>query len=229
MLGMPYTTCGHDVSALTFNKYLSSLAVRALGVTMAPSVLLHAGETYDIEEILKTTGLPCFVKPNSGGSSVGMTRVAEKEMLPGAIEKAFREDDQVLVEAFIPGREITCGVITDHGKIRSLPITEIIPRNEFFDYEAKYTDGMAAEITPAEIPENIEQKCRSLSEDLYKKLNCRGFVRFDYIYNDDGMFFLEVNTVPGLSPNSILPQQAEADGISLRELFGMALEQALNG
>lgn len=228
ILGIPYTTCGHDVSALTFNKNLCSLTVSAMGVTIAPSVLLYAGQAYDPAKILITTALPCFVKPNSGGSSVGMTKVTEEAMLAGAIEKAFLEDDQVLVESFIPGREITCGVLTDRGVVRSLPVTEIIPRNEFFDYEAKYTDGMAAEITPAEIPDEIAEKCRSLSEDLYKKLNCKGFVRFDYIYNEKGMFFLEVNTVPGLSPNSILPQQAEADGISLTQLFGMALEQALN-
>jgi D-alanine-D-alanine ligase len=133
----------------------------------------------------------------------------------------------VLIEAFIEGREITCGVVSDHGKIRSLPITEIISRNEFFDYEAKYTDGMADEITPAQIPEAVAEECSKISEDLYAKLNCKGFIRFDYIYNDDGMYFLEVNTVPGLSPNSILPQQAAALGISLTELFSMVLDQAL--
>jgi D-alanine-D-alanine ligase len=151
----------------------------------------------------------------------------EGELMP-AIEKAFAEDEQVLVEGFIPGREITCGVILWEGQPRSLPVTEIITKKEFFDYEAKYTDGAADEITPADIPADVEQLCRATSEMLYEKLNCKGFVRFDYIYNDDGMYFLEVNTVPGLSPNSIVPQQALADGISLTELFSLAIEQALD-
>lgn len=228
LLGLPYTSCDQTTSALTFNKFFTLKFAAGLGLKVARSVLLKKGDKPDYDEIAGIAGIPCFVKPNQGGSSVGMTKVNSAGMLPAAIEKAFREDTQVLIESYISGREITCGVVTDKGRVRSLPVTEIISKNEFFDYEAKYTDGMADEITPAQIPEDIEKMCRKTSEDLYKTLNCRGFVRFDFIYNDTGVYFLEVNTVPGLSPNSILPQQAEAVGISLTSLFTMVLEQALD-
>jgi D-alanine-D-alanine ligase len=228
LLGIPYTSCDQTTSALTFNKYFSLKFVSGLGLKVAPSCLLKKNDRFNSDDIVQSVGIPCFVKPNQGGSSVGMTKVTEKDMLKDAISKAFKEDAQVLIEAFIDGREITCGVVTDRGEIRSLPVTEIIPKNEFFDYEAKYTDGMADEITPADIPQNIEMKCRDISEELYREFNCKGFVRFDFIYNEEGMFFLEVNTVPGLSPNSILPQQAEAVGISLTSLFSMVLDQALS-
>jgi len=228
MLGIPYTGSGQVVSALTFDKYFCSRVVASLGVAIAPSALIRRGGHIDTDHITGITSLPCFVKPNRGGSSVGMTKVREPEELVPAIEKAFREDEQVLVEAFIPGTEITCGVLTIGGRVKSLPLTEIVSKNEFFDYEAKYTDGMADEITPARIPSGIEKQCRSLSETLYTSIGCRGFVRFDYIFNEKGMYFLEVNTVPGLSPNSILPQQASAEGISLQELFTAALRQVIH-
>lgn len=227
LLGIPYTSCDQATSALTFNKYFSSVLVSGFGVKVATSVVVRKGEPIDYDMLATHIGFPSFVKPNQGGSSVGMSKVKKAADLPAAIDLAFAEDDQVMVEAFIPGREITCGVLNDDGKIRSLPVTEIITKKEFFDYEAKYTNGMADEITPADIPGEIEEECRSKSEFLYRSLNCKGFVRFDYIYNDDGMYFLEVNTVPGLSPNSILPQQAQAVGISLKELFSIVLAEAL--
>jgi len=227
MLEIPYTACDHATSALTFNKYFCNRFVASLEVPTAVSHVLFKGSAYHETAILRTTGLPCFVKPNNGGSSVGMSKVNTDEELSKAIDKAFAEDDQVLVEGFIPGREITCGVFTFKGEPRSLPLTEVIPKNDFFDYEAKYTDGMAEEVTPANIPDDVEQLCRATSEMLYAKLNCQGFVRFDYIFNEDSMYFLEVNTVPGLSPNSIVPQQAVIDGISLKTFFGLSLEQAL--
>ena len=227
MLGIPYTSSGQSVSALTFNKYFCLKVVAAEGVKVAPSILYRKGEAVDPGEAIKVVSLPCFVKPNQGGSSVGMSKVKDADGLVPAIHRAFGEDEQVLVESYIPGTEITCGVMIMNGTVRSFPVTEIVSKNEFFDYEAKYTDGMADEITPARIPDEVERQCRTLSETLYRKLNCRGFVRFDYIFNDEGMFFLEVNTVPGLSPNSILPQQAQAEGISLQELFTAALEEVL--
>ena len=227
MLGIPYTASDQTTSALTFNKYLCNRVVSSFDVRVPPSKILYHGDDFNSMNIIRLTGLPCFVKPNKGGSSVGMSKVNNEDDLATAIEKAFGEDDQVLIEGFIPGREITCGVIISGGQSRSLPVTEIITDNTFFDYEAKYTDGVADEITPADIPDDVEQLCRTTSEMLYEQLHCFGFVRFDYIFNDDGLFFLEVNTVPGLSPNSIVPQQAEADGISLKELFSLSLEQAL--
>ena len=162
--------------------------------------------------------LPVFVKPNRGGSSVGTTKVRDSGALEEALDLAFREDDQVIIEEFIPGREITCGVLIWKGKILALPLTEIVSKKEFFDYEAKYL-GMSDEITPAHIPEETANSCKSVSVMLYQKLNCRGMVRCDYIFNDQGLFFLEVNTVPGLSEASIVPQQAREQGISLQELF----------
>ncbi|MCK4569018.1 MAG: D-alanine--D-alanine ligase [Bacteroidales bacterium] len=228
MLDIPYTACGRTTSAITFNKYYCNRLVRSFGVNVAPSVLFRNEKVIDFEEAVKTTGLPCFVKPNSGGSSVGMSKVTDPSELPAAVHKAFGEDQQVLVEGFIPGREITCGVITLEGNVHSLPLTEIIPRNDFFDFEAKYADGMAEEVTPADIPSKTEQQCRTISEMLYEKLDCRGFVRFDYIFNESGIYFLEVNTVPGLSPSSIVPRQAAVDGISLKELFSLSLQQALS-
>jgi len=227
MLGIPYTACDHATSALTFNKYFCNSLVSSFGVKVAPSVVFYKGRGADYLKALAITSLPCFVKPNNGGSSVGMSKVNEEAELLPAIEKAFMEDEQVLIEGFLQGREITCGVFKDCGDARSLPITEIKTKNDFFDYEAKYTDGMAEEITPAEVPALIETECRNSSEMLYEKLNCKGFVRFDYIYNESGLYFLEVNTVPGLSPNSIVPQQALADGIPLAELFDNAIDQAL--
>jgi D-alanine-D-alanine ligase len=227
-IGIPYTSCGYETSVLTFNKYLCNQKVAEYGIKVAASVLFQKGKAADYDEALRICSLPCFVKPNNGGSSVGMSKVNNAESLPEAVHKAFNEDDQVLVEGFIPGREITCGVIIRNEKIHALPITEVISENEFFDYEAKYTDGLAREITPADIPIDVEQECKATSKKLYAALNCKGFVRFDYIFNDNGMYFLEVNTVPGLSPNSIVPQQANADGISLSELFSQAIEQAIN-
>jgi D-alanine-D-alanine ligase len=227
MLEIPYTACNHTTSAITFNKYFCNCMISSMGVKVAPSVILYKGKKIDDKDILEVTSLPAFVKPNNGGSSVGMSKVKDTESLPAAVTRAFEEDDQVLVEAFIPGREITCGVLEIDREIKSLPLTEIITGNEFFDFEAKYTTGKAEEITPAQIPAEIEKECRSTSEMLYMKLNCKGIVRFDYIFNDTGLYFLEVNTIPGLSPRSIVPQQARIAGISLQELFSLIIEQAL--
>ncbi|MBU2651805.1 MAG: D-alanine--D-alanine ligase [Bacteroidetes bacterium] len=228
MLGIPYTSSGMVTSALTFNKYFTNNLVRSFGVRTAPSVLIHKNQRVDTEDIIRAIGLPVFVKPNMGGSSVGITKVKDEKHLKAAIDRAFQEDESVLVERFIKGREITCGVMKFNGKIIDLPITEIVSKKEFFDYEAKYTPGVADEITPALIPKYIELNCREKSLHLYKHLDCRGFVRFDYIFNDEDLFFLEVNTVPGLSENSIIPQQAQYVGISLREMFSSVLEEAMN-
>lgn len=227
MLKIPYTSCNQMTSAITFNKFFCSRIVSSFNVPTSPSVILYKEDDIHTGNITDAVGFPCFVKPNGGGSSVGMSRVDKPEQLIPAIHKAFNEDDQVLVERFISGREITCGVLTVNGTVRSLPITEVITKNDFFDFEAKYTDGMAQEITPADVEDEIAKQCRSTSEMLYKNLNCRGVVRFDYIFNESGIYFLEVNTVPGLSPNSIVPQQSAAEGISLKELFTIVLDQAL--
>jgi D-alanine-D-alanine ligase len=226
LLRIPYTSCDLATSALTFNKAFCNGVVRSLGVTVANSVHLIKGNLYNLKSIEEKLGLPVFVKPANGGSSVATTKVKEISELQGAIDLAFTEDDEILVEAFIAGREIDCGVFKYKGQMLVFPITEIISKKEFFDYEAKY-EGMADEITPGQIPLEVEVECKALSADLYQKLNCKGVVRFDYIFSDEEITFLEVNTVPGLSEASIIPQQAKEMGISMERLFEMMIEDAL--
>lgn len=228
MMDIPYTGCNADVSSLTFNKYYCNHFIHSLGVNVANSYRLIKGEKIDVKEILKSVKIPCFVKPNSGGSSVGMSKVKQEKDLKDAILKAFKEDCEVLVEDFIDGVELTCGVIKNNGEIIAFPLTEIVSKKDFFDYEAKYVTGMADEITPARVSEEIGEECRSLSKKLYHKINCFGVVRFDYIYTDNKLYFLEVNSIPGMSENSIVPQQASAHGMSLKELYSMVIEATLS-
>ena len=227
MMGLPYTTCDHVVSALTFNKHLCKLTVQSLGIKLAKSVFSTKDDNITAADIIKKLQLPLFVKPNNGGSSVGMSRVNQADDLEDALARAFEEDDEILVEEFIKGREITCAVLKNKGEIMTLPVCEIVSKKEFFDFEAKYDPKLADEIVPAPIPESMFKQCQQTSGELYRQLNCRGLVRFDYIYNDNGMFFLEVNTVPGMTEASIVPKMAKAHGLSLEELFGMVLEEAL--
>ncbi len=228
MLNIPYTSCGVTTSAITFNKAYCKAVVASLGIPVASSVHLFRRDSDPAGKVLAGLALPCFVKPNNGGSSVGMSKVKFKKDLSPAIEKAFAEDDEILVEEFIPGREMTCGVIRTGGTVIAFPVTEVISRKDFFDYEAKYSEGMADEVVPAPIPEEQSLRCRSTSAMLYEKLNCRGVVRFDYILDRDGRFwFLEVNTVPGLSDASIVPKMARAHGWTFRELITRLIEEAL--
>ena len=226
LLGIPVTSCDQATSALTFNKYFCNRFVSSLGVKTSRSVLIRKEDLSSLGEGILPLNLPVFVKPNRGGSSVATTRVNDPAGLKGAVELALGADDQVMVEEFIPGREITCGVITWKGEPLALPLTEIVSKKEFFDYEAKY-HGMSDELTPAPIPESVAEECRSTSLRLYRELNCRGIIRCDYIFNDGGMYFLEVNTVPGMSEPSIVPQQAGVYGISLKDLFTVVIHDAL--
>ena len=228
MLGIPYTTCDHVISALTFNKHLTKQVVGNFDVNTARSVMVHKAAQLSTGEILESLKLPLFVKPNNGGSSVGMSRVNNSGELAPALDRALREDDQVLIEEFIQGREITCGVLKTKGEVVTLPVTEIISKKEFFDFEAKYDPALAEEIVPAQIPAATYSSCQEISADLYRKLDCRGVVRFDYIFNETGIYFLEVNTVPGLTEASIVPKMAMAMGYDLSEFFEMLVEEALN-
>lgn len=228
LLRIPYTSCDLATSALTFNKAFCNGVVKSLGAKVANSVHLIKGNPYDLKIIKDELGLPVFVKPANGGSSVATSKVHESSELQAAIDLAFTEDDEILIEEFVAGREIDCGVFKYRGKMMVFPITEIISKKEFFDYEAKYTEGMAEEITPAEIPLEVEIDCKALSADLYQKLNCKGVVRFDYIFNEQEITFLEVNTVPGFSEASIIPKQAKEMGISMERLFEMMIEEALS-
>jgi len=227
LLGIPYTSCDQATSALTFDKFFCNHFVSSFGVKISRSIILNKNEKITEEDVLNKVSLPFFVKPNCGGSSVGTSKVKTKDELLPAIELALHEDSRILLEEHIPGRELSCGVIKYRGQVRSLPITEILTKKEFFDYEAKY-EGMSDEVTPAVLTEEMAVKISETSLKLYKLLNCKGMVRFDYILNDEGLFFLEVNTVPGLSELSIVPQQALKAGISLQELFSEAVMNALN-
>jgi D-alanine-D-alanine ligase len=224
MIGIPYTSSNHIVSALTFNKDFCKQVVKSVGVALADSVLLKRGQSFKAHEVVSELGLPLFVKPNSNGSSVGVSKVNSEKGLKPALEKAFKEDEYALIESFIKGREIGCGVFEFKGRMMVLPLTEIISKNEFFDYDAKYTKGKSDEITPADVDEDIDLEIKALAAQLYNRIGCRGFVRFDFILTDEDIYFLEVNTVPGMSAASIIPQQAEVMGISLSDFFGMAIE-----
>ncbi len=227
MLDIPYTSCDVTTSALTFNKQFCKDVVASSGVSTARSMHLFRGGPDPSQEILKQLTLPLFVKPNNGGSSVGMSKVITKQELKPALKLAFNEDDEVLVEEFVKGRELTCGVLRTGGKVLALPVTEIIPKNEYFDYEAKYKKGMSDEVVPAVIPEKTAATCREISSHLYEKLNCKGVVRFDYIYTGKKFYFLEVNTVPGLSAASIVPKMARAQGWSFTELVTRLISEEL--
>ena len=230
MLGIPYTSCHVTTSALTFNKCFSKDVVSRLGIKSAKSVhLFRGGGSPAIDHLLNSLSLPVFVKPNNGGSSVGMSKVNHKAGLAKALELAFQEDDEVLVEEFVPGRELTCGVLRTEGKVFALPITEIIARKEYFDYEAKYKKGMADEVVPAQVPVKVSDECQRISIFLYEKLLCKGVVRFDYIYTGKHFYFLEVNTVPGLTAASIVPKMAKAMGWSFTELITRTIEEELAG
>ncbi len=226
LIGIPHSTCSSIVSALTFNKYFCKLAIRDLPVNFAKSVLIRKNEKYNKDDILKLVGLPCFVKPNNGGSSCGTSKVKHREDFEEALEKAFKEDTEVIVEEFIQGTEISCGVVKTQTFSAVLPVTEIVPKKEFFDYEAKYTPGMSEEITPARISPQMYELCQQYTSQIYDFLGCKGIVRIDYIIRNEMLYFLEINTIPGMSEASIVPQQAKVFGISMTELLSHVIESS---
>lgn len=231
LLGIRYTTCGFYTSALTFNKGYCNPMVRNLGiVSVAKSRLLYADQPIEPQQLLEELSLPLFVKPAAGGSSVATTKVKSADQLMPAIQEALTEDKAVLVEECIQGREFDCGVLRTKEKKYVFPITEIIPKggHEFFDYAAKY-DGFSDEVTPAQVDKEVSDHIQEVSSQLYDMLDCRGVVRFDYIYDTvkRELFFLEVNTIPGQSSESIVPKQALAMGISTRQLYEMIIQSSL--
>ncbi len=229
MLKLPYTSCDAATSALTFNKRYTVAVAAFGGISVAKSLHLFKHTPVSPEEILKQLSLPVFVKPNNGGSSIGMSKVNVAGELAAALEKAFKEDDQVLIEEFISGREFTIGVFKSSKGIMVLPITEIMTQNEFFDFEAKY-QGKSQEVTPAEVDAAMKEQLESAAKRVYEVLNCRGVVRIDFIYNLEKKlpYMLEVNTVPGQSEASVIPQQVRAMGWTLKEFYSAVIEQALN-
>ena len=226
MLKIPYTGCNAATSAITFNKRYAVAIAKMAGIDVAESIHLCKNHVIPVSDILRELKLPVFVKPNNGGSSIGMSKVSNPAILESAIAKAFKEDDQVLVEAMISGREFTIGVFKANGKIITLPITEVISNKDFFDYEAKY-EGASTEVTPAKIEEIVAEKIREVAAKIYSVFNCRGVVRIDFIYNEETgkPFMLEVNTIPGQSEASIIPMQVKAMGWGLKEFYTGLVEE----
>ena len=224
MMSIPYTSCDAFCSALTFNKQACKLFLKEYGITMAKDFMLRKGDNMDIAGIIRHLGLPCFVKPNDSGSSFGVTKVKQKEDMHIAIENAFRESDEVLMEAFMDGREVACGVVKTRARTIVLPVTEIISKNEFFDYEAKYTPGKSDEVTPADMPPAVTNEIQRISLQIYELLGCKGIVRVDFIVIGEIPHFIEINTVPGMTKESLVPKQAAAAGIALEELYSLAVE-----
>lgn len=225
LLNIPHTSCGMYQAALTFNKRDCLSALKPYGIKTAESYFVNFGDIIDEEAIVKKVGLPCFVKANRAGSSFGITKVYKKEDLNNALNVAFKEDDEVIIESYLDGIEVSVGVITYKGDIKVLPITEIVSENDFFDYKAKYL-GESQEITPARIDDSQAERVRALAKKVYEVLKLKGFSRSEYIFKNGEPHLLEVNTIPGLTAASILPQQAAEAGIPMSDLFENAIEEA---
>jgi D-alanine-D-alanine ligase len=231
LVNLPYTSCDAATSALTFNKRYTVAVASFAGIHVAKSIVLIKEKFGNAEEVAANLKFPVFVKPNNGGSSIGMSKVSSpSEELGAAIEKAFNEDDQVLVEEFITGREFTIGIFRSKGEIIPLPFTEIKTKKEFFDFEAKYTPGFTDEITPAVADEAIVEKIRAAAKKVYQVFNCNGVVRIDFIYNEakGEPYLLEINTVPGQTEASLVPQQVKAMGWTLKQFYSALIEDALD-
>ncbi len=230
LLRIPYTGAGQLQSAITFNKHIANQLVAHWGFPVARNLKIRKDENISSDHILENVTLPVFVKPNKGGSSLGTTKVDLKEDLIKNIMLALEHDDEVLVEEYLPGIELTCGTIRYNNEIKTFPVTEIVSKtaSKFFDYEAKYTKGASDEITPARISNELSDKVQQSSKFLYEKFELSGIVRFDYIFCRDVLYFLEVNTVPGMTDESIVPQQAAAAGVNITHLFSLTIDDAIN-
>jgi D-alanine-D-alanine ligase len=226
LIGMPYTTGGVTNTSLTFNKILTTSVLRSLGFNTARGVLLSSIEELNVDEVISTVSLPCFVKPNEGGSSLGTSKVNDKDGLKDAVKLAFEKGNAVLIESFLAGRELSSSAIRTPSGVVTFELTEIITKKEFFDYAAKYDYDQTQEITPAEVSKELSDKCKAITRSVYEKMNCSGIIRIDYKLNGEEFSIIEINTVPGMSEKSIVPQQAEAAGVSKTELISMMLNCA---
>lgn len=228
MKGIPYSSCGMVSSVVTFDKTLCKSAVRPTGISLSKEVLIRKGEAFNADEIIEQLGgLPIFVKPNASGSSFGVSKVKAEEELEPAIKAAFEEGDAVLIEEFIEGREFACGLMLTRDKDYVFPVAEVVSKREFFDYTAKYTDGMAEEIVPAEISEELSDKIKAYAKKAYKACDCRGAVRIDFIVKNGEPYMIEINTIPGMSESSILPKQLRSVGMSIGELYDIVISNTL--
>lgn len=228
MMGVPYGCCNVLASALTFDKHTCNTCLKSYGVNVADSVMLIRGMAYDVNEIINEVGLPCFVKPNAEGSSFGVTKVKEAAQLEDALKKAFALCREVLIETFIDGTELTCGVVKAGDMDITMPIAEVVPKNEFFDFEAKYDPTKSDEIIPARISPELTNRIKILSSMIYDILRCEGIIRVDYIVREDEIFMLEVNTTPGMTSNSFVPKMVRAMGGTLREVLTKIIDNKLN-
>jgi D-alanine-D-alanine ligase len=227
LLGIKHTSAPFYQMSLTFNKRDTLSVIKEYGIQTANSYYMHQRDKINTVNIIEKVGLPCFVKPNRSGSSFGISKVYKEENLEDAILKACKEDEEILIESFLDGKEVSVGVIEYQGKIEVLPITEIVSENDFFDYEAKYK-GKSKEITPARISEVEKKKVINTARKVYHVLNMSGFSRSEFILVNGEPYFLEINTVPGMTEESLLPQQAKEASISLTDLFDNAIQMALN-
>ena len=228
MLGIPYSTCDVHSSSLTFNKWFCNNYLKSFNIKMARSIKISKGEEVDPKVIVNELGLPVFIKPNAGGSSFGITKVKKMEDIVPAVLKALEESHEALIEEFIDGKEFTCGLVKTKKNKIIFPVTEVLPKNEFFDFEAKYTPGAAVEITPARLPKHLFEECQQISSKVYDLCRCEGIVRVDYILKDETFYFLEINTTPGMTATSFIPQQIEAMGSTLKDIVSMIIEDKLN-
>ena len=228
MMGVRYGGCNERASALTFDKHTCNAYLKSYGVNVANSVMLKRGMAYDVNEIIEEVGLPCFVKPNAEGSSFGVSKVKEAGQLERALREAFALCREVLIETFIDGKELTCGVVKAGELDFAMPIAEVIPKKEFFDFEAKYDPKMSDEIIPARISPELTHRIKTLSSMIYDILRCDGIIRVDYIVRDDEIFMLEVNTTPGMTSNSFVPKMVRAMGGTLRDVLTKIIEAKLS-
>lgn len=228
LIGIPYSTCDVLASALTFNKFSCNQYLTGFGVKISESILLRAGQTISSEEIASKIGFPCFVKPNVGGSSFGVTKVKSVEQVQSAIDKAFTEGSEVMIEAFMKGTEVTCGMYKTKAKSVVFPVTEVVPHNEFFDFDAKYK-GQVDEITPARISDDLTKRIQHLTSAIYDILGCKGIVRIDYIVTEGEIInLMEVNTTPGMTATSFIPQQVRAAGLDIKDIMTEIIENELS-
>lgn len=228
MMGIPYSTCSTLCEALTFDKYTCTNYLKGFGIPATRPVMLVRGQAFDKEAVLEAVGLPCFVKPNAEGSSFGVSKVKTAGELDRAVEEAFSKCSRILVESFIDGTEFTCGLYQVNGKKVILPVAEVIPKNEFFDYEAKYNAGMSEEIIPGRFSGEITEKIRGMASEIYDILRCEGIIRVDGFVRGEEVIMLEVNTTPGMTANSFVPKMVRAMNLSLRDVFTEIIEDKLN-
>ena len=228
LIGMKYSCCGVLAAALSFNKFACNQYLKNFGAKVASSMLVSPGMNVEPKEVVEKLGLPCFIKSNVGGSSFGVTKVKEEAQILPAVERAFAEGGDVIIESFLKGTEITCGMYKTHEKTVVFPITEVVPENEFFDYDAKY-NGQVSEITPARISDEMTKKVQEETKKYYDILGCKGIVRIDYIITEDGVpHVLEANTTPGMTPTSFIPQQVRAAGLDIKDVMSDIIENKLN-